>query len=747
MTLPLPNLDDRRWIDLVEEGRSLIPLYAPEWTDHNIHDPGIMLMELLAWIAEMDMYWLNRIPDHHRRKFLALAGIRPRPPQAARAVLQVHLGPMAPNIPLPAGVIFEGQGPDGQPVPFRALHPVTLAPGRLAAIQYAHEGQFVDLTARWNRGEVLLPLGEDPRPGTTLYLGFDRGLPTDVEASLWFTWASPRTDTAERERIVGEQVRRREDCGPLETLLACDAEPESTSGTGVPSPPLAHHSVRTEWEYLDAWGRWRRLDPAAGQVVDDTRAFTLDGQVRLTIPMEMGKRRVGRAEGAWYYVRCRVVTGAYDAPPRLQSVAFNGIAVEQSAPIEAATWPIHPTATLSGPAPTAGVLTGVRFRLNDDGEIVELDFADEEPRFRVLSYTPPGAQFGRLRLEAAWLGTGDGRPHQVFDLPEAPVQASSLRLYTLEADGWHTWEMHDDFDASGRADAHFVLAATEGVITCGDGERGRVVPAGAQIMATYRSTQAEAGNLKAGSVTRLADTAPNRARLLNLEAIQPWLAGITNLLPASGGTAAETVDQATGRALTRLAQSRRAVTLADYEALALETPGVRSARVAARANLHPGFPCYTAPGVITVIVLPTLPAGRPAPSSGLRQAVAAYLNRRRVLGTRVEVVGPIYREVGVRATVRARAGVNLADLQQRIVTNLNLFFDPLTGGPEGDGWPFGRDVYRSEVLQVVDETPGVDHVLSLDLLAEGCDPQCGNVCLGPLGLVAAGKHEIEVVAP
>jgi len=38
--LPLPDLDDRRWTDLVDEGRSLIPIVAPAWTDHNIHDPA-----------------------------------------------------------------------------------------------------------------------------------------------------------------------------------------------------------------------------------------------------------------------------------------------------------------------------------------------------------------------------------------------------------------------------------------------------------------------------------------------------------------------------------------------------------------------------------------------------------------------------------------------------------------------------------------------------------------------------------
>jgi hypothetical protein len=59
----------------IRQGQALIPLYAREtWTDHNAHDPGITLMELFAWIAEMDIYQINRVPDRHKRKFLALVG-------------------------------------------------------------------------------------------------------------------------------------------------------------------------------------------------------------------------------------------------------------------------------------------------------------------------------------------------------------------------------------------------------------------------------------------------------------------------------------------------------------------------------------------------------------------------------------------------------------------------------------------------------------------------------------------------
>jgi hypothetical protein len=72
MTLPLPDLDDRRYDDLVDEIVSLIPRYAPTWTDHNASDPGIMLIELFAFLFEAMMYRQNRVTAESERTFLRL---------------------------------------------------------------------------------------------------------------------------------------------------------------------------------------------------------------------------------------------------------------------------------------------------------------------------------------------------------------------------------------------------------------------------------------------------------------------------------------------------------------------------------------------------------------------------------------------------------------------------------------------------------------------------------------------------
>ncbi|OQY46675.1 MAG: hypothetical protein B6242_07045 [Anaerolineaceae bacterium 4572_78] len=73
MSLPAPNLDDLRFQpDIVDEARRRIVRYCPEWTDYNISDPGITLIELFAWMTEMIVYRLNQVPDISFQKVLKL---------------------------------------------------------------------------------------------------------------------------------------------------------------------------------------------------------------------------------------------------------------------------------------------------------------------------------------------------------------------------------------------------------------------------------------------------------------------------------------------------------------------------------------------------------------------------------------------------------------------------------------------------------------------------------------------------
>ena len=79
MSLPVPNLDDRTFQDIVDEAKRLIPTYCPEWTNHNLTDPGVALIELFAWMTELSLFRLNQVPDAFYTHMLNLLGLRAVP--------------------------------------------------------------------------------------------------------------------------------------------------------------------------------------------------------------------------------------------------------------------------------------------------------------------------------------------------------------------------------------------------------------------------------------------------------------------------------------------------------------------------------------------------------------------------------------------------------------------------------------------------------------------------------------------
>src|ERR687894_1897490 len=87
MPLPNPILDDRSYQQLRDELVRRIPVYTPEWTDHNASDPGITLIELFAFLGENLLYRFNQIPESTQLAFLRLLQIPLRPAAPARALL------------------------------------------------------------------------------------------------------------------------------------------------------------------------------------------------------------------------------------------------------------------------------------------------------------------------------------------------------------------------------------------------------------------------------------------------------------------------------------------------------------------------------------------------------------------------------------------------------------------------------------------------------------------------------------
>ena len=120
MPLDVPNLDDRTWAQLVDDARALIPRVAPAWTDHNVHDPGMTFIELFAWLAEMQLYQINRVSERHREAFARLAGVERLHRIPARVAICVEGKPVV-GTRLPAGTQLTPAAEDDYARPLQLL--------------------------------------------------------------------------------------------------------------------------------------------------------------------------------------------------------------------------------------------------------------------------------------------------------------------------------------------------------------------------------------------------------------------------------------------------------------------------------------------------------------------------------------------------------------------------------------------------------------------------------------------------
>ena len=103
MPLQTPSLDDRHFQDIVDQAKRLIPHYCREWTDHNVSDPGVTLIELFAWMTDMLLYRVNLVPDKNYVKFLELIGVQLEEPRAATAPVTFYLSAAQPvEVTIPA---------------------------------------------------------------------------------------------------------------------------------------------------------------------------------------------------------------------------------------------------------------------------------------------------------------------------------------------------------------------------------------------------------------------------------------------------------------------------------------------------------------------------------------------------------------------------------------------------------------------------------------------------------------------
>ncbi|MEU9132730.1 putative baseplate assembly protein [Kitasatospora sp. NPDC048540] len=647
MALPTPNLDDRRFQDLVDDAKRMVQRRCPEWTDHNVSDPGVTLIETFAFMTDQLLYRLNRVPDRLYVKFLELIGIRMLPPTAAGAPVTFWLtAPARTTNTVPRGTKTATARVGNEPgTTFATTEDLVLVPSSLKYLRTEEsEGEELqDPAPEIKRIKPFPAFSAEPKPGDALLIGLEEPVPR----------CAVRLD------------------------LDCQLE-----GVGVDPthPPLV-------WEAYDG-EEWIECDVPE----DPTGGLNRKGAIVLHIPAEHRAAIVDGQRGGW--LRARVTKTEEGQPGYSVPPVIHGIK----------------TATIGGTARS-----------------VHAEIIDNEA-----------------------LGTAEGVPGQAFTARRTPILtgAGECIVEVSTDDGWERWDQVQTFADSGPQDRHVVVDGSMGRIEFGPAVReangslrqyGAVPPQDAAVRLRRYAT----GGGRSGNVARFA--------IQTLKSPIPFVTRVENRYPAQGGVDGETIEEAKARGPLVLRARSRAVTAEDYEAITHEAaPEVARVR------------CLTAgehdvdAGSVKVLVVPTAAnvAGRIefedlVPTTNTLKRITDRLNDVRLVGARVLVEPPRYQGVTVVARIIARQYADFDQIRKEALDGLYQFLNPLTGGNDGKGWPFGRDVQVGEIYSVLQRVNGVDYVEDARLFGANPvtgdrGPQTNRLVLDPNSLVFSYDHHVKV---
>ncbi|MCP2730907.1 putative baseplate assembly protein [Limnofasciculus baicalensis] len=723
--LPKSNLDDRKFQDLVDECILRIPRYCPEWTNYNPSDPGITLVELFAWLTDQMLLRFNQVPLRNYITFLELLGIRLKPPIPAQTVQTFYMSATLPeNYRIPAGTeVATLRTQTDEAIVFTTVRDLIIGKPSIRHFLTSETDEEQPQVLRdrfvgsWNQesngdwsGSTLSCFSEQPQAGNCFYLVFD----PDGEIEGNAIAITFKGEAATATGINPENPPRRWEAwnGDYWESVLLQESDDYTKGFsfselvrqgGNPlqgADVLLHLNPR--WpvsQFVTYRGRWLRC------VYNETDRYQ-SGYIRSPRIVGLSTRSIG---GTVEAIQCSTIRneilGESDGNPG-QTFQLQGTGILPRQTDE------HLLVTPPGGLPQ------IWQEVND--------FADSGPedlhytidsRTGTIQFGPLLREPTQLRDRTQWRMTSQRvTERQNYPLlPEARGQLANGTMPRLDAASLQDMER----------------------------QYGAVPPRGSLIlMVSYRIGGGQKGNVQSGSIKILKSAIP-------------YITNTINHTAARNGADAESLEDAVIRVPRLLRTRDRAVTPEDFEYLAMEAGGGGIARSR----------CLTPKkkedaGIVRLLLVPQANTDSIEQGLGidpdffkitpqLRDRVSAYLDERRLLGVEVKYQEPTYVGVAVQTEVALEPAYNNPYAQQEILTKLQValyrFLNPLTGGPEGTGWPFGRPVYSSDIVTLLQSISGVRYLGAVQLFELRQSPQGWQRNLpqepvidpGPLGLICS----------
>ncbi|MEV8442208.1 putative baseplate assembly protein [Actinosynnema sp. NPDC051121] len=284
MAIPAPNLDDRRFQQFVDEAKRYVQQSCPEWTDHNVSDPGVTLIETFAQMTDQLVYRLNRVPEKNYLAFLDLLGVRLFPPTAARARVTFWLSaPQAETVSLPAGTEVATMSTESsEATVFATTGELPIVPCDLARlVTRSASGEHADRTRDLEAGKDVPCFRGTPESGDATLFGLTAAVPNCVvvlrlESRVEGIGVDPRQPPLVWEAWTGVD------------WAACEVDEDGTGGLNRPGEVVLHvpggHTTSVIAGQRAGWLRCRVTEPVPGQpfysespTVREAEAYTIGG--------------------------------------------------------------------------------------------------------------------------------------------------------------------------------------------------------------------------------------------------------------------------------------------------------------------------------------------------------------------------------------------------------------------------------------------------------------------------------------
>lgn len=661
--LPEVRLDINHFKEIVEESRNMIAGIYPEWTDYNYHDPGITLLELLAWLEELQQYHLDQVGREHQNKFLKLLGIRPEGRSPAMSLVEI-----TGSRPL---YLKKGAKFYADQFCFETLIP-EYVPGLDVTgciTRNGREETVLDQRQMGFNGRMkLYPFGKRPTAGNTCFLCIGQAPETGRKGHISLTVYD------------GYDVKR----NPVDNDFPF---------------PLADIA----WEYYGSEG-FRTLTVHE----DKTWGLLQSGRLCVETDTEMAWTEMAGMSG--YFIRMVLLSQNYDVAPILTGISISQVEVAQQdtkatccfLPIERDEIGAYFLTDLA----MAGSGRGIYYLTDGEGRLfpcacTKAGEQNGEYCFRILAETD-----NRFHVLAAFyensfyphqvLAVGNGFPNQRYSIEAECVIRESFVIAAediLKQGVFHIWQQVDDFDFSSPEDLHYVLDTAQGEVRFGDSIHGMAPETEIRIL-SYVESMGEPGNVKSGKIRTGRDL--------------PEGVVAVNVTDARGGRAEEQLESCFARARQSMKNMDRAVTASDYENLIRKVPGlmIQSCKALHAAGVETADKNNT----VKIVVRPFSNGTAVGLNEVYRKNILAFLDSRRLLGTRIHLYGPEFVELVIYVEVTVNPQYLKA--REQVLNAIDSFFKKREG-------EFGLPVRHGQLYGYLDSLESVREIRMLTVEARG----------------------------